>query len=105
MPKDFDTLLPPVLFAREPRLQKYAQQLSDFRQWALTEVDTQANYTDRYAPPALQSYDRNGEIINRVVTNPEYDAQHQEAYRLTCSVLPWAICCRRRISACIVRSR
>lgn len=87
---DFDPFLQPILFSREPRLQKYGQQLSSFRQWVLTDVDAQANYTDRYAPPALQAYDRNGEIINRVVTNPQYDAQHQEAYRRGIIGLPYS---------------
>src|SRR5690348_2458671 len=90
MPTDFDPFLQPILFSREPRLQRYAQMLSNFREWVLTEVDAQANYTDRYAPPALQSYDRRGEIINRVVTNSQYDAQHQEAYRRGIIGLPYA---------------
>ncbi|HET9696145.1 MAG TPA: acyl-CoA dehydrogenase family protein [Terriglobales bacterium] len=90
MSTDFDPFLQPILFSREPRLQRYAQMLSNFREWVLTEVDAQANYTDRYAPPALQSYDRRGEIINRVVTNSQYDAQHQEAYRRGIIGLPYA---------------
>src|SRR6185369_16184815 len=90
MSREFDPFLQPVLFARDTRLQKYAQQLSSFREWVLTEVDAQANYTDRYAPPALQTYDRNGEIINRVVTNPQYEEQHQEAYRRGIIGLPYA---------------
>jgi len=36
-------------------------------------VDAQVNYTDRYAPPALETYDRDGEVVNRIVANPWYD--------------------------------
>ena len=90
MSAKFDPFLEPVLFSREPRLRKYAQQLLSFQQWALASVDAQANYTDRYAPPALQTYDRNGEIVNRVVTHAQYDEQHQEAYRRGIIGLPYS---------------
>ncbi len=86
----FDSFLQAVLVAREPRLQKYLDQLADFRSWVLTDVDAQANYTDRYAPPALQTYDRDGEVVNRIVANPAYDAQHQECYRRGIIGLPYA---------------
>jgi len=85
----FDPYLQPLLLAREPRLQPYLPKLRDFRDWVLSEVDAQANYTDRYAPPALQTYDRDGEIVNRIVTNPQYEAQHQEAYRRGIIGLPY----------------
>ena len=55
-----------------------------------TEVDAQANYTDRYAPPALETYDRNGEVINRIVANRWYDEQHAELYRRGIIGLPYA---------------
>jgi len=73
-----------------PRLAEYSSQLADFQDWVSTEVDAQANYTDRYAPPALETYDRNGEIINRIVTNPWYEAQHRELYRRGIIGLPYA---------------
>ena len=53
----FDAYLEPFLISREPRLRAYVDKLSEFRHWVLTEVDAQANYTDRYAPPALETYD------------------------------------------------
>lgn len=81
MPASFDPYLEPLLLKREPRLSAYLSRLRDFRDWVLTEVDAQANYTDRYAPPALQTYDRDGEVANRIVANPQYDEQHQETYR------------------------
>jgi alkylation response protein AidB-like acyl-CoA dehydrogenase len=76
----FDRFLQPVLVSREPRINPYLERLSDFRSWVMTDVDAQANYTDRYAPPALQAYDRDGKIVNRIVANPLYDQQHQETY-------------------------
>jgi acyl-CoA dehydrogenase len=89
-PPTFDPYLAPILVARERRLVAYTQQLADFRDWALTEVDAQANYTDRYAPPALETYDRNGEVMNRIVANPRYDEQHRELYRRGIIGLPYA---------------
>lgn len=86
----FDAYLEPLLICREPRLRAYSSRLSDFRQWVLTEVDAQANYTDRYAPPALETYDRSGSVANRVVLNPWYEAQHQEVYRRGAIGLPYS---------------
>jgi alkylation response protein AidB-like acyl-CoA dehydrogenase len=67
------------------------RKLADFRQWVLTDVDAQANYTDRYGPPALETYDRTGGVANRVVLNPWYDAQHQEIYRRGAVGLPYSL--------------
>jgi alkylation response protein AidB-like acyl-CoA dehydrogenase len=68
----------------------YSAKLADFRDWVLNEVDAQANYTDRYAPPSLETYDRNGEVVNRVVANPWYEDQHHELYRRGIVGLPYA---------------
>jgi acyl-CoA dehydrogenase len=86
----FDSYLEPWLLARVPRMATYRTQLADFRDWVLTEVDAQANYTDRYAPPALETYDRNGEVVNRIVANRWYDDQHQELYRRGIIGLPYS---------------
>src|ERR1017187_5378994 len=86
----FDLYLEPWLTARVPRMVGYSRQLAKFHDWVLTEVDAQANYTDRYAPPALETYDRNGEVVNRVVANRWYDQQHQELYRCGIIGLPYA---------------
>jgi len=86
----FDQYLEPWLTARVPRLADYSQILADFRYWVYTEVDAQANYTDRYAPPALETYDRNGEVVNHLVLNRWYDEQHQELYRRGIIGLPYA---------------
>ena len=85
----FDPYLQSFLLGCQPRLQSYVGKLRDFREWVLTEVEAQANYTDRYAPPSLQTYDRNGELVNRIIANSQYDAQHQEAYRRGIIGLPY----------------
>ena len=86
----FDLYLEPNLTARIPRMADYSRRLAEFHDWVLTEVDAQANYTDRYAPPALETYDRNGDVINRIVANPAYDEQHRELYRRGIIGLPYA---------------
>ena len=85
----FDLYLEPWLAARVPRIADYSRQLANFHVWVCTEVDAQANYTDRYAPPALETYDRNGEVVNRIVANRWYDEQHQELYRRGIIGLPY----------------
>src|SRR5271165_1993975 len=85
----FDLYLEPWLVARVPRIADYSRQLADFHRWVCTEVDEQANYTDRYAPPALETYDRSGEVVNRIVANRWYDEQHQELYRRGIIGLPY----------------
>ena len=88
-PSSFDCYLEPWLTARVPRLADYAPQLAAFHSWVLKEVDAQANYTDRYAPPALETYDRNGEVVNRIVANRWYNEQHEELYRRGIIGLPY----------------
>ena len=89
-PPSFDPYLEPYIIARASRMAGYSRQLVEFHEWVTTEVDAQANYTDRYAPPALETYDRNGEVINRIVTNPWYEEQHRELYRRGIIGLPYA---------------
>ena len=86
----FDPYLQPWLTRRVPGLAGYAGQLAEFHHWVRSAVEAQANYTDRYAPPALETYDREGEVINRVVTNPWYEEQHRELYRRGIIGLPYA---------------
>lgn len=90
MSSSFNAFLEPILLARQPRLTPYLNRLADFHEWVLTDVDAQANYTDRYAPPALESYGRDGNLVNRIVANPTYDQQHQECYRRGIIGLPYA---------------
>ena len=86
----FDAYLEPLLVARVSRMADYAASLAEFHEWVRTEVDAQANYTDRYAPPALETYDRNGEIVNRIVANRWYEQQHEELYRRGIIGLPYS---------------
>jgi len=89
MQSNFDPLLEIWLTSRVPRMADYRASLAEFRQWVLTEVDAQANYTDRYAPPSLETYDRNGERVNRIVCNRWYQEQHRELYRRGIIGLPY----------------
>jgi alkylation response protein AidB-like acyl-CoA dehydrogenase len=86
----FDAYLSPILFAREPRLADYDSLLRDFLEWVLGDVDSQANYTDRHAPPALETFDKDGAVVNRIVFNPLYDSQHREVYRRGIIGLPYS---------------
>lgn len=88
-PRTFDPYLEPWLLARAPSMAAYVSQLPGFSHWALTEVDEQANYTDRYAPPALETYDRGSEVVNRIVANRWYEGQHCELYRRGIIGLPY----------------
>ena len=87
--RSFDPFLEPWLCLRVPRMAEYSRLLTDFARWARIEVDAQANYTDRYAPPALDTYDREGEVVNRIVLNRWYDEQHTEVYRRGIIGLPY----------------
>jgi acyl-CoA dehydrogenase len=89
-PCTFDPYLQPLLIARVPRMQSYSAQLAEFYKWVRTDVEAQANYTDRYAPPALEVWDRDGEVINRIVANRWYDEQHAELYRRGMIGLPYS---------------
>jgi acyl-CoA dehydrogenase len=60
---------------------RWAADLESFGAWTAGEVDAQADYTDRYGRPRLESYDRDGRLANRIVTNPLWDACSAEAYR------------------------
>jgi alkylation response protein AidB-like acyl-CoA dehydrogenase len=54
--------------------------LESFGAWVGTEADEEAEYTDRFAPPALEAYDREGALVNRVRVNPLWEAASREAY-------------------------
>ena len=67
-------LAPDVIARDEARL-------SAFGAWVAGEVDAQAEYTSRFAPPVLEVFDRDGGLVNRVRYNPLYAAAHREVYR------------------------
>jgi hypothetical protein len=66
-PTSFDRYLELRLTGHVPGMGTYCRMLAEFHEWVLSEVDAQANYTDRYAPPALETFDRNGTVVNRIV--------------------------------------
>ncbi|MGP1395717.1 MAG: acyl-CoA dehydrogenase family protein [Inquilinaceae bacterium] len=58
-----------------------AARLAEFGRWVGGPLDAQAAYTDRHAPPRLETHDRDGARLGRVVHNPAYSACHAEVYR------------------------
>lgn len=79
---DSDRNLQAILRRRAPGLlAAHEARLSDFGAWVAGALDEQAAYSDRYAPPRLEPYDRQGARGGRVILNPAYEACHQEAYR------------------------
>lgn len=77
-----DRNLQAVLRRRAPALlAAHGARLADFGAWVAGALDAQAAYSDRYAPPRLEAYNRLGDRDGRVVLNPAYQACHEEAYR------------------------
>ena len=71
-----------LLNRRAPKLLKsQGKRLSDFGAWVAGPLDAQAAYSDRHAPPRLESFGARGERLGRVILNPDSQACHQEAYR------------------------
>ena len=62
-------------------LTRWRGHLSSFGEWVGSAVDAEAEYTDRYGPPTLRSYDGNAVLRNDVVHNPAWDSVSREAYR------------------------
>ena len=60
---------------------RWSGELADFGAWVAGELDAEADYTDRHGRPKLESYDRDGRLANRIVTNPLWDACSAQAYR------------------------
>ncbi|MDE0391211.1 MAG: acyl-CoA dehydrogenase family protein [Rhodospirillales bacterium] len=57
-----------------------AERLSGFGAWVATAVDEQADYTNRFAPPVLETLDEGGRARSVVRHNPLYAAVHREVY-------------------------
>lgn len=57
-----------------------AERLSNFGGWVATAVDEQADYTNRFAPPVLETLDEDGRPRSVVRHNPLYAAAHREVY-------------------------
>ena len=57
-----------------------AERLNGFGGWVATAVDEQADYTNRFAPPVLETLDEDGRPRTAVRHNPLYAAAHREVY-------------------------
>lgn len=62
-------------------LERNFDRLNDFGKWAGGPLDEQASYSDRHAPPKLETHNRLGEKKTHVIFNPKYEQCHQDAYR------------------------
>ena len=56
------------------------ERLSEFGAWAARDVDEQADYTNRFAPPVLETEDEDGRARTAVRHNPLYAAVHRAVY-------------------------
>ncbi len=79
---DLDLNLRRLLWRRAPMLlERHEVLLGEFGAWVGGPLDEQAAYSDRHAPPRLETHDRNGNRSGRVICNPAYLECHREAYR------------------------
>ena len=62
-------------------LAEHEARLTDFGAWVGGDLEAQAAYSDRIAPPRLETHGRDGAPLGRVIFNPAYEACHAEAYR------------------------
>lgn len=70
-----------ILERRAPgALARWDAHLADFGRWVAEEVDPAADYTDRFAPPVLETYDRDGRIANHIRHNPGWERVSREVY-------------------------
>ena len=76
-----DRNLQALLQRNAPRLTSDdAERLSSFGGWVSTAVDEQADYTNRFAPPVLETLDEDGRPRSVVRHNPLYAAAHRGVY-------------------------
>ena len=54
--------------------------LGEFGAWAARDVDEQADYTNRFAPPVLETVDEDGRARTAVRHNPLYASVHRAVY-------------------------
>jgi len=59
---------------------RWGDTLRDFGAWVAGPVDREAEYTDRHAPPKLIPYDGEGNLTNRILYNPAWEAMSAEVY-------------------------
>ena len=78
---ELDCELRALLSALDPaEAEKWQGVLSDFGAFAAGPADEEAEHTDLYAPPRLDPYDRDGNLVNRIVHNPLWDTTAREVY-------------------------
>lgn len=78
---DTDVNLQRVLERLDPdMLTRNEKRLKDFGAWVGGELDAEGNYSDRYAPPVLETHNKLGEKKSHLVFNPRYEECHREAY-------------------------
>jgi alkylation response protein AidB-like acyl-CoA dehydrogenase len=71
-----------LLHRRAPAmLADHHTRLTEFGAWVGGALEAQAAYSDRTAPPRLETHGRDGEPLGRVIFNPAYETCHAEAYR------------------------
>src|SRR3546814_17645532 len=71
-----------LLARRAPAiLERHGRRLAEFGIWAGGPLDAQADYTDRHAPPRLETHDRPGAATGRVILTPAYAEAHADTYR------------------------
>ena len=79
---DADANLRALLARRAPEmLAVHGERLSDFGAWVAGPLEEQAVYSDRYAPPRLETHGKDSLPLGQVILNPLYQACHAEAYR------------------------
>jgi len=69
-----ERLAPDMLSRNEDRLK-------DFGAFVGGPLDEQASYSDRHAPPRLETHTKTGEKKTRVIFNRDYETCHQDAYK------------------------
>jgi len=62
-------------------LDRNADRLQDFGAFVGGPLDEQASYSDRHAPPKLQTHTKRGEKQSHVIFNRDYETCHQEVYK------------------------
>lgn len=62
-------------------LSRNEDRLKDFGAFVGGPLDEQASYSDRHAPPKLETHTKTGEKKIRVIFNRDYETCHQDAYK------------------------
>ena len=79
---DLDRNLQDLLRRTAPEaFSRWDEVLYSFGAWVGSELDEQAEFTDRRGRPVLEAYDLDGEPLNRIRYNPAWQATSTEAYR------------------------